>query len=204
MIRICQIALICTLIVLIPLSLKAQSLCPGNPDVSDDTAFATAKARATEAGGHPDGRIAERKRLRRQLGARAFDDRRQIRFVGMRDDVKEFLAADPPRDIRGTGIAFQDLAKRCEHEVARVMAMRIVHVLEMIEVDHHHPEREAVTDRGGQLVRGPGLDRAPPTSGITQSVMTMAGRSRSNASRPLRARCTRWNLGDSACSRSLR
>lgn len=40
------------------------------------------------------------------------------------------------------------------------MAMRIVHVREMIEVDHHHPEREAVTDRGRQLMRRPGFDRA--------------------------------------------
>ena len=55
--------------------------------------FATAKARRTEAGGHPDDRIAERKRLRRQLGACAYDDRRQIRFVGMRDDVKN---SSPP------------------------------------------------------------------------------------------------------------
>ena len=123
-------------------------------------AFATAKARRTEAGGDPHRRIAKRERLCRQLGARAVDDRRQIRFVGMRDDVEEFLAADPPRDVRRPGIAFQDLAKRFEHDVARVMAVRVVDLLEVIEVDHHHPEREAVTDRRGQLVRRPGFDGA--------------------------------------------
>ena len=67
-------------------------------------AFATTKARRTETGGDPRRGIAKRKHLCRQLGARAFDDRRQIRFIGMRDDVEELLTTLNPsaaaRDVR--------------------------------------------------------------------------------------------------------
>ena len=40
------------------------------------------------------------------------------------------------------------------------MAVHVVDVLEVIEIDRHDPEREPVAHRCGQLVSRPGLDRA--------------------------------------------
>ena len=74
--------------------------------------------------------------------------------------MEEFLAANPSSDVRRSRIRLQDLAKGLEHGITRVVAIGIVDVLEVIQVDQHHPEREAVPYRSRQLMGGPRIDRA--------------------------------------------
>ena len=59
----------------------------------------------------------------------------------------EFVAAQTRHDIRRTHDRQQTARRLAQHQIARVMTVSVVHLLESVEVDVGHRERQIVALR---------------------------------------------------------
>ena len=81
-----------------------------------------------------------RERRREQTAGRL----EAVLHARVRQEDREFIAAEPVQPIRLSEHSPQERADLTEHEVARRVTGRLVHGLEIVEVDEHESERVAV------------------------------------------------------------
>jgi hypothetical protein len=60
---------------------------------------------------------------------------------GTRKQEHELLAAEPAGAVDLTDFVAQDLGELLQYRVARLVAMRVIHALEAIQITHHAGER---------------------------------------------------------------
>ena len=77
------------------------------------------------------------------------------------EDEPELLAAVASAHIRFAGTSFQDLGKFRQDGVAVEMPVRVVDLLEVVEVDHHERDRILVAARALHLLEKLLGKRAP-------------------------------------------
>ena len=92
--------------------------------------------------------------------------RDHVVLVARRHDHRELLAADPADDVGGTDGRPQVVGEIGEHLVADGMAEDVVHLLEVVDVDHHH---------GDVLVRARGAGQLAPEALVEVTVVVEAG-----------------------------
>ena len=79
----------------------------------------------------------------------------------MRQHKKKFFASDTAANIAASRFFFQNLRKRLEDGVTRVVSMGIIDSLEMVQVGQRDPKGKAVPGRTAQLPRRPVFNCAP-------------------------------------------
>jgi hypothetical protein len=79
----------------------------------------------------------------------------------MRQHKKKFFASNTAANITASRFGFQNLRKRLEDGVARVVSMGIIDSLEMVQVSQRDPEGKAVPGRPAQLPCRPVFNCAP-------------------------------------------
>ena len=92
--------------------------------------------------------------------------RDHVVLVARRHDHRELLAADPADDVGGADGRPQVIGEIGEHLVADGMAEDVVHLLEVVDVDHHH---------GDVLVRARGAGQLAPQALVEVTVVVEAG-----------------------------
>ncbi len=113
------------------------------------------EAANSEARCHGKGLAAKQEFLRGELRAQPLHCQPDVFFVHVRQHQQEFVAAHAPADIRRARIVLQDFGELLQNLIPRVVAIRIVHALEAIQVRMHNPERISVA-------RGAPPEEAPP------------------------------------------
>ena len=114
--------------------------------------------------GHADG---DRERVRpvgdRPAGERAAEDpppdRHGIVQVAVGEHERELVAADPEPAVPSPHVAGQDPGGRDEQRVARRVPLRVVELLQVVDVDVQERERPVVRARDGDLLRQLLLER---------------------------------------------
>ncbi len=110
-------------------------------------------------------------------------------LVGARQEHDELLAADPGGDVDAAGLLLEQRAEPHQHPVAQLVAVRVVDVLEVVEVEDDGPS--GVPSRAARAISACMRSSSPrrlrrPVSGSTRASSTSLSTSRS-----LRAASTR-------------
>ena len=117
------------------------------------------------AGEHGDAEARSQPLEERLLGAveaarDALDHRPHVRLVGLRQQQRELVAADPERQVGAADGAVQQAAEQRQSGIARLVAVPVVQLLEAVQVAQHQRERPVVAARAGGLVAEPAGERA--------------------------------------------
>ena len=94
----------------------------------------------------------------------ASDDR--AAYVSRREDHRELLATDAADDVRRAHRRAQDVGDLVQQLIADAVAVDVVHLLEVVEVEHH--------DRDG-VVRGRRLQERLAQAVVERAVVVEAG-----------------------------
>ena len=103
-----------------------------------------------EAGGDANGRRTWEARLGK-LGPDAVRELRRADRVGARQQKQELLAAPAAGEVGVAERRAKDVRELAQHVVADRVPVRVVHVLEVVEVDEHDSQRRAETVGPGDL-----------------------------------------------------
>lgn len=103
----------------------------------------------------------KRKSMNFQLLPQPFHRGSNAVLIGERHDKEKLVSADAPADIALPAVPPNDFGYASQDDIAGFMSERVVHRFELVDINHHDPEREPVSERAGQLPPAPLFDRAP-------------------------------------------
>ena len=108
-----------------------------------------------------DGELAHRVRFElRELLADALCERDRARQVARGQDHRELLAADAADDVRGPDRCAKDVGDLVQQLIADAVAVDVVHLLEVVEVEHHERDRLVRRRRAQELLPQPVVEGA--------------------------------------------
>ena len=89
----------------------------------------------------------------RDLGANALSQCACPGLGGLVEDERELLASVTSAHVGFARTGFQDLGQLCEHGIAVQMSVRVIDLLEVVEVDHEKRDRVVVAPRPLHLLQ---------------------------------------------------
>ena len=90
--------------------------------------------------------------MRGDRGAGALDGDQRLLLVGLGHEQRELVAAQAGEDVLGAGDVAQRGGDGGQHDVAALVAERVVDRLEVVDVEQRERERPLVAQRAGELL----------------------------------------------------
>ena len=95
-----------------------------------------------------------------ELRRPTFGDRQRLFCRRLREQQGELVAADPAEDVAGARAGFQESRGLHQRSVSRLVTVRVVDALEVIEVEKHERKRPSIALGTSNLTFDPLLERA--------------------------------------------